>query len=125
MSLQFLTNIQITNPFIPKNCKDCLTPYTILLERQDNLLIDNQEISNSVREQFFNEQCINKVDVKNYSDGIILIIAMVYDLNFKYSFEYLEKTSLIWKIFSQIEDQERFREYFEYIDKYIKERVKC
>ena len=50
---------------------------------------------------------------------------MVYDLNFKYSFEYLEKTGLIWKIFSQIKDQERFREYFEYIDKYIKERVKC
>lgn len=95
------------------------------LRTYNNLLIDNQEISNSVREQFFNEQCINKADVKNYSDGIILIIAMVYDLNFKYSFEYLEKTSLIWKIFSQIEDQERFREYFEYIDKYIKERVKC
>lgn len=119
------SNLSKHNTLLCKIIRDADKLDILYLRTCNDLLIDDEEISNSVRKKFFEEKCINKNDVKNYSDGIVLIIAFIYDLNFKYSFEYLEKTNLIWKIFNQIKDKEKFREYFEYIDKYIKERVKC
>lgn len=40
MALHLLSKVsQITKPFIPKNCKDCSTPYTILLKLSNNIFI--------------------------------------------------------------------------------------
>lgn len=97
----------------------------ILYLKTTNDLITDGEISLKVKKQFFKKKCINKIDIKNQSDAIVLVLAMIYDLNFKYSFEYLEKTNLIWKIFDNIKDKEKFRKYFEYMDKYIKGEILC
>ena len=40
MALHLLSKVsQITKPFIPKNCKNCSTPYTILLKLSNNIFI--------------------------------------------------------------------------------------
>ena len=65
-----------------------------------------------------------KKGVKNECDNVILSLSMVYDLNFKCSFEYLKEHNLIDKMFDNIEDKDKFKEYFEYIKNYIEERIR-
>lgn len=80
-------------------------------------------ISENIDACFFKKQPLNKADVKNSNDAIILFLAMIYDLNFKYSFEYLKKNNYIEKIFENIKDKQKFKKYFDYIKKYINERI--
>lgn len=87
------------------------------------LLEDDKIVSEEVREDFFNNKSIRYTDVKSYSDKIILSLAMIFDLNFKYSYEYLIERKLVDKIFDNIINKNIFKEYFEYIKKYIEGRV--
>ena len=66
MALQFLTNIQITNPFIPKNCKDCLTPYTVLIKLSNQIFIPL--FSDKLRGDLMSYNCgfSNVSDIKRY-----------------------------------------------------------
>ena len=91
----------------------------------DKLLFmeDEEEISEKVIEGFYKEKIIDKHNIKNKNDKIILNLAMVFDLNFKYSFKYLYDNNIIWKMYDNIDNKNRFKEYFEYIDKYIKKRM--
>ena len=93
------------------------------LRTNKSLVKEGGDISLKVEEDFFNEQSINKMDVMSYNVEIISVLAMIYDLNFDYSYEYLDKSQLIWKIYSVLEDKKRFEKYFDYIDKYIKRRM--
>lgn len=82
----------------------------------------DDEISSKVRKDFFGNKSINIEDVENKNDEIILKLAMIYDLRYNVSFEYLDKKKYIWKIYNSLENKEIFLEYFNYIDKFIKER---
>ena len=46
---------------------------------------------------------------------------MIYDMNFKYSYKFLKQNKLIEKLFEFIDSKEKFRPYFNYIGKYMKE----
>ena len=46
---------------------------------------------------------------------------MIFDLNFKYSYKYLRENNLIEKLWDRIKNKEMFKEYFEFINKYIDE----
>ena len=85
---------------------------------------DAKYISDKIKEDFYNHKQISRKDVKNECDNVILSLSMVYDLNFKCSFEYLKEHNLIDKMFDNIEDKEKFKEYFEYIKNYIEERTR-
>lgn len=87
------------------------------------LLEDDKIVSEKVREDFFNNKSIRCTDVKSCSDKIILSLAMIFDLNFKYSYEYLIERKLVDKIFDNIINKNIFKEYFEYIKKYIEGRI--
>jgi len=84
----------------------------------------NDKISDKVKKDFYNNKLINKKDCKNDNDEIILLLSMIYDINFKVSIEYINKKDLIWKIYNNIDDKEYLLEYFKYVDKYIEERMK-
>ncbi len=118
-------NLSKHNETMCKVVRDADKLDILYLKTTDDLLTDDEKISLKIKRQFFKKQCINKKDVNNHSEGIILVLAMIYDLNFKYSFEYLEKTNLIWKIFNNIKNKEKFKKYFEYMDKYIKGEILC
>lgn len=85
---------------------------------------DHYLISDNIKDDFYNHRLIKFSDKNNISDDVILKLAMVYDLNFKYSFEYLKEYKLIDKIFENIENKNKFKPYFDYINKYIEERSK-
>jgi len=84
---------------------------------------DDAPISEKVREDFFGGICVSRKEIKSENDAVVLGLSMVFDLNFDYSFEYLIERNLIWRIYDNINDKERFKDYFEYIDDYIHERV--
>ena len=48
---------------------------------------------------------------------------MVFDLNYDYSFKYLKENKLIEKMYENIKNKELFKEYFDYVNKYIDERI--
>lgn len=83
-----------------------------------------KEISNKIREMFFKNRQLSRKDVKNKNDEIILHLAMVYDLNYQVTFTYLDKKNYIWKMYNLLENKEKFFEYFNHADKFIKERRK-
>jgi len=85
---------------------------------------DKEPISKIIEKDFFDNKLGNRKNVKNDSDNLIITLSMIYDLNFRYSFFVIDKNKFIWKIYDQLNDKEKFKKYFEYIDNYIKERLK-
>lgn len=83
----------------------------------------NKDISNGVKKSFYSNSSINKKNIKNKNDLILLNLAMVFDLNFSYSFKYLKRNKIIEKMYSRIRNIEVFKEYFDYIINYINEKV--
>jgi len=88
------------------------------LFKQDDKLI-NEEIT----KDFFNKKLIDRNKVKSKNDNIILNLAMIYDLNFDYSYKYIRENKLIEKMYDRIENKKLFNSYFEYINKFIDERI--
>ena len=84
---------------------------------------DNSDIDEDVKNHFYNNESINREIIKSKNDEIILNLAMVFDLNFKYSLEYLKKYNLLDKMFQNIKDKNKFKPYFDYVKKYIDERI--
>ena len=103
---------------------DKLDIFYLLGINKDLINEDYCLISDKIREDFYNNKLIKHTDINNESDDVILKLAMVFDLNFKYSFEYLNKYKLIDKIYENIKNKNKFKPYFEYINKYIEERIR-
>ena len=85
---------------------------------------EDGEVSINVKENFDNEQIIDKRKLKTKADFGLVVLALVFDLNFKCSFEYLKKYKLINQIYENIKDKEKFKYYFDKINKYIDEEMK-
>lgn len=95
-----------------------------LLSINKNLLKeDTDDISEKIEKDFFKGTILDRKDVNNKSDSIILHLAMVYDLKFDYSYKYLLEQNLIWRIYDNLLDKKKFQKYFDYLDNYINERV--
>jgi hypothetical protein len=84
---------------------------------------DDNNISPAIKDYFYNHCSIRHEDVKNASDDVILKLAMVYDLNFDYSFKHMYDMKLIDKMFENIKNKEKFKPYFDYINNFIKEKL--
>lgn len=82
------------------------------------------KISDKVKEEFFNNNLIKRNDVKNKNDDIILVLSMIYDINFILSLKYLYRKKIIWKMYNNLEHKEIFLDYFKHIDEFIKERLR-
>lgn len=94
-----------------------------LLGEQDVVLEEDlEEVSDNVKNDFYNQKQISYIDEKNKNDHIILFLSMVFDLNFPYSYIYLKEKKYTDKIYNTLSNKERFKEYFEYINNFIKEK---
>lgn len=124
--MDFSDDISVHNKTICKVIRDAdkLDIFYLLGEEEDLMKQDDKEISNKVKEDFYNHKQVSRKDVKSKSDDVILSLSMVYDLNFKCSFEYLKEHNLIDKIFENIIEKDKFKKYFEYIKNYIEERTR-
>ena len=83
---------------------------------------DDGAISDKVKETFYSNKAISRLDCKNKNDDILLDIAMIFDLQFDYSLKYIKEMKLIDKIYENIENKAMFKPYFDYINKYIEKR---
>ena len=105
---------------------DKLDIFYLLSINKGLFLEDAEEISENINFDFYEHKIIDRHNIKNKNDEIILALSMMFDLNFKYSFKYLYDTNLIWRMYDNIKDKTKFKKYFEYIDKYVEERmIKC
>lgn len=102
---------------------DKLDIFYLFSINKDLIEEDNEIISKDIEQDFFSEKQIDRRKVNNDSENIILDLSMVFDLNFEYSYKYLRDTKLIDKIYEGIENKEKFKKYFEYINKFIDERI--
>lgn len=84
---------------------------------------DNNEINDKIKTSFYNEEQARYIDVKSKNDKIVLSFALVFDINYKTSFKYIKKNKLIENMYNNLENKEKFKEYYEYILNYINERI--
>ena len=80
---------------------------------------DDSEISEKVRESFFKENIVSKLDMKTHNDSIMVKFAFVFDLNFRYSFEYFKENDFVNKMYSKLKNKSIFKEYVDELNKYI------
>jgi len=123
--LEIIDDISVHNKLLCKLIRDADKLDILYLYGTDNSLFkqDNEEISDIVKEAFYNKKLVDKSHVKSRNDKIILDLALIYDFNFDYSYKYMEDNKLLEKIYERTDNKEKFKEYFDYINKYIKERV--
>lgn len=87
-----------------------------------------EEIREEIKEQFFNKQTIDYSKLKkgvNTNEKLVGLLALIFDLNFKESFEYINKNDLLEKINNHLSNKNHYKEYFDYLKDYIKEALKC
>lgn len=98
---------------------DKLDIYELLLDGKIVFIDDNNPINLEVEKQFFENSSINKKIVKNESNRILLRLAMMYDINFKWSIEYIKNNNIIDRMLEMIEDKKKYEKYFAYMKKYL------
>ena len=102
---------------------DKLDIFYLLGINEEFILEDDEEISDNIKKEFYSNKPIKHSDIKNKSDGVILKLAMVFDLNFDYSFRYVYYNNMIDKIFENIFNKAKFLPYFNYVKSYIKMKI--
>lgn len=86
------------------------------------------DVSDKVKEDFYHQKPISRVDRKTESDAIVLVFGFLNDINFKESFDLLQETenfeNYLTKIEVSEEDQKEWQEITNYCRKLIKNRKK-
>jgi putative nucleotidyltransferase with HDIG domain len=82
---------------------------------------DESEISEKLKNDFKNLY-VDSRDIKTNSDKVLAFIGFVYDLNFDYSFKYLKEKNYINMYYDRLKHKEKFKPYFDEINKYIEKR---
>lgn len=81
------------------------------------------DISSEVKNEFYEHKMIHNEFKKTEADKVIGTLSYLYDINFEQSYEYIISENFIWNLYNRLNDKEKFVEYFEYIDSYIREKV--
>ncbi|MBR3209861.1 MAG: HD domain-containing protein [Bacilli bacterium] len=83
---------------------------------------DEGEISKGVEENFLKEKLVNNKDINSKADICLRTLSLIYDLNYKYSYEYLKKENIIESLYNQISDKEKMKKYFKKTNEFIERR---
>lgn len=88
---------------------------------------DTFNIRAEIKEEFFNEQTIYTLDKqnKNNSEKAITMLALVFDLNFKETAEYILDNHILEDFYNILKNKEKYKEYFNLANKHLKEMIKC
>ena len=85
---------------------------------------DNSEISDKINNEFYKNNLLNRKHLNNVNDNVLLKLAMVFDLNFGYSYKYLKDNKIIDNILNKLENKQKFEPYFNYVKGIIEKREK-
>ena len=79
----------------------------------------DEEISEKVKEEFFNNVTVRSINVKHKNDKVICMLAFIFDINFEESLKIIKEEGFIDKFYDAIEHKEIFKEYFDYANNYL------
>ena len=118
-------NLSIHNNELCKLIRDAdkLDIFYLFITNKKLFEEDNAEIDNDIKEVFYMNKQIDFHNIKSKNDKIVLDFALVFDINFPSSFKYIKENKLIEKMYENLSNKERFKEYYEYIINYINERI--
>lgn len=85
--------------------------------------IDDKPISKKIIEDFNNEKCISAKDVNTKKEEILLNLAMVFDLNYYYSFKHMKDYDLVNKFYNAIDGKEELKSYFDKVNNFIERKL--
>lgn len=80
---------------------------------------DDSEISEKVKNSFYQKHIVSKLDKKTHNDSVMIMLAFVFDLNFKYSYEYFRDNDFVNKMYNKLKNKSIFKEYVDELNKYI------
>ncbi len=93
---------------------------------------ENSKISNEVYQSLLNNKLVNKKDIKTKADRTAIRLGFIFDINCKYSFQYIKENHLledtIEKQIKQTTNKElknQLKEIQIVIDNYIEEMLTC
>ena len=97
----------------------------ILYSFSTNRLLEVEEdaglgISDEVRDEFLRHTPVLKKNIKNKNDRLLMLVSLVYDLNYDYSKERIREEKYIEKMYDHIKNKKLFKEYFDDLRKYMK-----
>ncbi len=81
---------------------------------------DNNDISEKVKDDFYNHKSIFKDDVKNRNDETLMKIGIVFDLNFEYSKSTILEHEYLNRMLEYLNNKELFKPYIEEAIKFLK-----
>lgn len=100
---------------------DIMDSYTYL--KAYNITDVDDEVTNEVAIQFRKHESIDNRIRRTKSDKLLTTLAFVFDINFNESLKLISEQNFILELYNQLKDGRRFREYFEIVNDYIKERI--
>jgi HD superfamily phosphodiesterase len=86
---------------------------------------DSFSIRDSIKEEFFQKKSINLKDKesKTENEQVIIILALVFDLNFKYTAQYIKDNGILETFYNSLPNKEKYKEYFDLAKNHIKEMI--
>lgn len=123
--LEVIDNLSVHNKLLCKLIRDADKLDILYLYGVDMNLFkqDDEDISEKVKKDFFNNIQIDKRDLNSKNDNIVLDLSFIFDLNFSSSYKFIKDNNIMKKLWERVEDKEKFKEYFDYANKYIEERI--
>jgi hypothetical protein len=85
---------------------------------------DDSKITDEVRKQFFEHKPIDRKIIKTKNDRALAKFSLIFDLNYDYSIRRIYEEKYIDKMYEGMKNKKIFKEYYEEIIKYLKERCK-
>ena len=82
---------------------------------------DNGSITSDVKNEFLNKESIDHTKVKSFSDKVLLKLAFVFDINYKWTLKYIEKENIIDEIYNNLIYKNKIKYYYNYVKKYLSE----
>ncbi len=93
--------------------------YSFSTNRLLELEEDDNEISNKVRTSFMKHNNVLSSDCNNKNDKIVLMMSLVFDLNYKYSKERVYNENYINKMYSGLKHKDIFKEFVDEVNNYL------
>lgn len=86
---------------------------------------DSFSIRDSIKEEFFKEQQIHLKDKTNKTEQekVITMLALVFDLSFKYTAEYIIDNGILETFYNNLPNKEKYKEYFDLAKKHVREMI--
>lgn len=91
-----------------------------LVGKQDIVLKeDDSEITDVISNAFWNYEPINITECQTLTDYVLVKLAFVFDLNFKKSFEIVEREKLLDKLFDNLKYKDKYEKYYRHAKEYV------